>query len=125
LDLDWIKAMADRHRAEVGFVQRAALAEGIARGEVFVVAGQYVGLVASGCAFVHFHRRRDGWRTVYELCSEVPGCGRTLLAAVPRPVRLKCPVDLPANGFYERVGGTLARTEPGKRRALNVWEWPA
>lgn len=115
LDLDWIKAMADRHRAEVGFVLRPALAEGITRGEVFVVAP------AGG--FVHFHRRRDQWRTVYELVSETPGCGRTLLGAVPRPVRLRCPVDLAANVFYARVGGTLVRTEPGKRRALNVWEW--
>ncbi len=114
-DLDWIKAMADRHRGELGFVLRPALAEGIARGEVLAAAD------ASG--FCHYHRRRDGWRTVYELVSEHPGTGSALLAAVPRPVRLKCPVALPANGFYLRQGGALAAVEAGKRRPLNVWEW--
>lgn len=121
-DLPWVKAMADRHKPELGFVLRPALAEAIQRGEVLVVYGE---------GFCHYHRRRDGGSTVYELCSEafalrgVGGLGRALLAAVPRPVRLKCPIGLAANDFYAHVGGTLIRTEPGKRRALNVWEWPA
>ncbi len=113
VDLEWIKAMADRHRVEIGFVVRAALVEGIARGEILVTVG----------GFCHFHRRRDGWRTVYELVSESPGAGSALLAAVPRPVRLKCPVPLAANGFYRRMGGVLVAVEPGRRRPLNVWEW--
>lgn len=117
-DLDWVKRMADRHRREVGFVLRPALADAIERGELLV------GIGAS--AFCRWHARRDGWHTVYELVSEAgagDGTGRALLDALPRPLRLKCPTDLEANGFYARCGGTLARVEPGKRRPLNVWQW--
>lgn len=116
-DLPWVKAMADRHRAELGFVLRPALAEAIDRGELWVV-GQG--------AFCEWHRRRDGWTTVYVLCSEQPGAGRVLLAGLSRPLRLKCPATLTANGFYAHLGGTLAAVEQRPmRRALNVWEWPA
>lgn len=114
-DLDWVKRMADRHRREVGFVLRPALADAIERGELLV------GIGASG--FCHWHARRDGWHTVYELVSEAAGTGRALLAAVPRPLRLKCPLDLPANEFYVRCGATWLGTQPGKRRPLNVWQW--
>jgi len=114
-DLDWVKRMADRHKLEVGFVRRPALADAVDRGELLVGVG------ASG--FLHYHRRRDGWHTVYEVVSEAPGTGRALVEAVPLPRRLRCPLDLPANAFYARLGGTLVQTEPGKRRPLNVWEW--
>lgn len=118
-DLDGMKAMADRHRDDLGFVRRGALAAGIARGEV---------LVMGEAGFCHYRTRRDGWHVVYEIVSEQRGTGRELLTAVPLPVRLKCPADAPANGFYAHLGGMLVGTETGKRRALNVWEfraWPA
>ena len=108
--------MADRHRHEVGFVLRPALAEAIERGELLV------GIGASG--FCRWHARRDGWQTVYELVSEARGTGRALLEAVPRPRRLRCPIGLPANEFYAHLGGTWVGLQPGKRRALVVWEWP-
>jgi hypothetical protein len=81
-----------------------------------------VGIGASG--FLRYHRRRDGWHTVYEVVSEAPGMGRALLEAVPRPVRLKCPEGQPANGFYRHLGGAPVRVDPGRRRRLVVWEWP-
>ena len=117
-DLPWVKAMADRHRVEVGFVMRHVLAMAVARRELLVLDTRD--------GFCHYHRRRDGWATVYEVVSERRGGGRALLGNVPVPFRLKCLVDNErANGFYARVGGTIARTETGKRRALNVWEWRA
>lgn len=116
-DLDWIKALADRYRPEVGFVRRAALAAALARGELLVLPPQR--------GWVQFHRRRDGWHTIYELIGTGGGSGRALLQAVPRPRRLKCPVGLAANGFYAHLGGTLHAVEPGRRRPLNVWVWDA
>lgn len=113
-DLDWVKRLADRHKREIGFVVRGALAAAIEREEL---------LVCEGVAFCHYRTRRDGVAVIYEIVSEQPGCGRALLEATPRPTRLKCPVDLPANEFYARMGGTLVTTETGKVRALNVWEW--
>lgn len=118
-DLDGIKAMADRHRNDLGFVRRGALVAGIARGEV---------LVMSEAGFCHYRTRRDGWHVVYEIVSEQRGTGRELLMAVPLPIRLKCPADAAANGFYARMGGVVVATEAGRRRPLNVWEfraWPA
>lgn len=118
-DLDWVKAMADRHKRDLGFVRRGSLAAGIARGEL---------LVRQEAGFCHYRTRGDGWHVVYEIVSEQSGTGRELLTAVPLPVRLKCPADAAANGFYARMGGMLVATETGKQRALNVWEfraWPA
>lgn len=115
-DLDGIKEIADRHRSDLGFVRRAALAAGIARGEV---------LVMGEAGFCHYRTRRDGVHVVYEIVSEERGTGRELLMAVPLPVRLKCPVDAAANGFYAHMGGVLVETEAGKQRSLNVWEFRA
>lgn len=117
--------MADRHRRELGFVRRPALRDAIDRGGLLVTCA------ATG--FCHYRRRRDGWSTVYEVVSERRGSGRALLDAVPRPVRLKCPVDLAANGFYQHLGGSLVGVESGppagapggRRRALNVWTFGA
>lgn len=113
-DLSWIKSMADRHRHELSFVTRATLAAAITNQELLVV---------EGAGFCHYHRRRDGWHTIYHLVSEKPGTGRVLLNAMPRPTRLKCPIDLEANGFYAYCDGTIVRVEAGKRRQINVWEW--
>lgn len=116
-DLGWVKVMADAHRKEIGFVLLPSLVEAQAHGELLVLNG--------GGGFCRYHQRRDGWHTIYEIVSTVGGGGRALLEAVGRPLRLKCPVGLPANGFYAHMGGTLARVEDGRKRALNVWEWPA
>jgi hypothetical protein len=113
-DLAWVKPMADRHRYELGFVLRPALADAIGRGELLVVERR---------GFCHYRTRRDGQHVIYELCSE-DHVGHALLDAVPLPRRLKCPADnLYANRFYHLVGGHLASIERGKRRRLFVWEW--
>ena len=112
-DLDWVKAMADRHRDTLGFVRRGALAAALARRELLVVSAR---------GFCDYHRRRDGQHVVYALCSE-GHVGRALLTAVPLPRRLRCPVDLAANAFYAHMGGQVACVAPGKRVALCVWQW--
>ncbi len=124
-DLDAIKCIADANRNELGFVMRPALTEAQARGELLVAErGDAV------VGFVNYRtlsRVRRGWHTVYEICVtggwRGQGIGAELLDAVPRPVRLKCPVDLPANGFYRVYGMHNVWTEqPDGRRALNVWQ---
>jgi hypothetical protein len=115
VDFPWIWRLAREHLRDLGYVPQPVYREAIAAGELLVVPG---------AGFVRFHRRRDGWATVYDLCSIRPGAGRALLEAVPAPRRLKCPADLPSNGFYEHLGGVLAATDAGKHRPLFVWEWP-
>lgn len=109
-DLEWVMPLAHRHRRELGYLIRPELRTATT-------------LVVEPHGFIRYHRRRDGWHTVYQLCSECPGVGRALLEAVPLPRRLRCPAELDANGFYAHLGGTLARTEPGRKRPLCVWEW--
>jgi len=130
-DVGAIKQLADAHRDALGFTPRAILEEHLRRGELFVAEHQGVLI-----GFVSFHHRRDGWTTIRELCVAEgyrnQGVGRALVREVEQSarharqtgIRLKCPLDLPANGFYARLGFTRVAVEDGKRRPLAVWEKP-
>jgi len=118
-DLDWMNRLCNQHRQELGFVPRVVLTAGISSKEIIVVPR---------AAICHFHLRRDGWITIYTLISQISGDGKRLLKNILTrgPVRLKCPVNLAANGFYRHLGGRLVRQEAprsSRRRTLNVWEW--
>jgi ribosomal protein S18 acetylase RimI-like enzyme len=121
-DIPAIKAIANQYKQELGFVNRAALAESVGRRELFVaVQGAKV------AGFVNWHRRRDGWSTVYELAVDKTmhskGLGRALLYAVPCPIRLKCTADNDrANHFYASAGMRMVGIDRGKNRPLNVYE---
>lgn len=123
-DLGWIKSIADAHRRELGFVNRSVLAMAIEKQEILCVSH----------GFLHFHHRKDKISTLYHLCVEPNqrrrGIGRQLIEAWENhsrdngitTLRLKCPVDLQANGFYSRIGFKRVGIEPGKHRSLVVWE---
>ncbi len=125
-----VKAMADANRHALGFVRNAMLKEWQHRGELLVCEEE----VGSITGFISYHHRRDGWTTIHAVCVAEPfrkrGQGSALIAAVVQQaqlrgqqgIRLKCPVDVPANGFYARLGFVRARMETGKRRPLVVWE---
>jgi len=118
-DIDAIKAIADANRKDLGFVLWSALLAGIERNEVHVADG------GSILGFVHWHLRRDGWVTIYEIATAMPGkgIGTMLLHSVPKPLQLKCPEGAMANGFYRRMGGNLVATVDGRKRRLNIWQW--
>jgi GNAT superfamily N-acetyltransferase len=66
--------------------------------------------------FVHWRQRRDGWRTVYDICTAEPGrgVGRQLMEHVGRPVRLKTLAEnTNAQEFYRHLGMVLS----GRHRA--------
>jgi len=123
-ELFQIKVLADVHRQEIGFVNRAVLAEAIASGEILY----------HPFGFLHFHHRRDKISTLYHLCVSPDhrrlGMGRQLICAWEKhsrkcgitKLRLKCPLDIEANGFYNKMGFYRVQIEPGKRRSLVVWE---
>src|SRR4051794_14980659 len=110
-DLDIIKRLADANRADIGFVLRPALAASIDRGWLYVAVRLDI-LVG----FIHFRIRRDGWTTIYEICTHPTvrrqGVGGTLLTAVynavvaqgQQGIPLKCPVGSSANLFYSAMG---------------------
>lgn len=128
-DLDAIKSLADAHRHELGFVLRPALARSIKRGEL-IVAANSTGLIA----FVEYYHRHDVQTTLYHIVVAPDyrrqGIGRRLIERLADEARavgkeiivLKCPATLPANDFYARTGWSLAGSEPGKRRLLNLWQ---
>jgi GNAT superfamily N-acetyltransferase len=123
-DLPKIKLLADMHRHEIGFVNKATLAEAIENDEVLHVHQ----------GFLHFHHRRDVISTLYHLCvdpkNRKQGIGRKLIEIWEEHsvnceryvLRLKCPIDLDANGFYRKMGFRQVAIEEGKKRSLIVWE---
>ncbi len=123
-DLAFIKALADVHRHEVGFIKQATLEVALAHQEI----------LCTPQGFLHFHHRRDRISTLYHICVSPhyrrQGVGSLLLSAWEEnsrnsgitTLRLKCPLDLPANGFYYRMGFSRVSIDPGKKRSLVVWE---
>lgn len=121
------KKIATEYPRELGFVNRAALEVSNAKGELELV---------KKFGFAHFHHRKDGQTTIYSIAvrkiAKGQGWGRLLFYRVlcsaieqgQSSIFLKCPVDLPSNGFYQRLGFSLERVEPGKKRLLNCWRYP-
>jgi len=132
-DIEAIKAMADLHRRELGFVLRPALGDAIERKWVLLArirtSGESVG-------FVHFRHRRDLYTKIYQICV-VPlyrkqGVATQLLAALKHSARragqviltLQCPEDLPANSFYRDTGFKDGPVLNGRKRRLIIWSLP-
>ncbi len=130
-DLDAIKVIADTYRRELGFVLRPALARSITRGEV-LVAENSAGLIG----FVEYRHRQDEQTTLYHIAvvsnHRQEGVGRSLVDALhseawtigKKIILLKCPSELPAQGFYARLGFNSIGEEPGNKRSLIVWVLP-
>ena len=132
-DVDSVKHIADQHRAELGFHARQAYVDSLEKGELLIARkdDQVVG-------FVRYHHRRDNRTTLYEIAI-IPdvrgkGIGHQLIKALiadcqrvsSRCLRLSCPVELPANRFYEAVGfiRSTRRSRRGRSRPLYEWELP-
>ncbi len=138
-DVDGAKNLADQMRMMIGFVNRAVLQEAQQRGWLLVAvqhtadtgvhSGQVIG-------FVNFRIRQDRICTLYEIAvasdHQHQRVGTRLFRALIRRaheercthVQLKCPSDLAANDFYEKVGCRRVGVEEGKRRSLNIWHYP-
>lgn len=138
-DLEKVKRLAQAHRHELGFVREVVLKEAIANRCLFVAVNNLSSPFNSRpsselIGFVHFRFCRDGHATIYEIAVasnwRKRGVGKELVKAVTieakkrgcHTLRLKCPVNLPANGFYSRLGFVRIGIEDGKERPLAVWE---
>lgn len=120
------KQISVKFSNELGFVNKAALEESEAKGNLEVIAET---------GFVHFHHRRDKQTTIYSL-AVLPECQkqgwgrllfyRVLCSAIENScdrIVVKCPEDLPSNNFYKHIGFKLTNIEAGKKRKLNCWEY--
>jgi len=127
-DVFAVKEIADEHRVDFGFIPRAAFSEAVNKGWLLVAKIDDV-LVG----FVRFRHRRDKTTTLYEIAVanhiKRQGIGRALIHSLIEharqhnqlDIKLKCPVNLPANHFYSVLGFELVRVDKGKRRELNMW----
>lgn len=117
-DIDNVKNTAKLMVKEVGFILRPALVDAVRREELI--------FEDRTDSFCHYHTRKDGVSVIYEICvlkeNRGRGIARHMINMIPRPIRLKCPVDNESNGFYKHMGFELLGTEPGKKRMLNIWQ---
>lgn len=124
-----IQLLLRANGAAFGFIPRAAIEKSIRQAEAIIAAdrGEILGMI-------RYHHRRDKVTTLHEI-AVMPSCqgmgiGRRLMANLEEEarrrgqthIRLKCPLDLPANGFYAHLGFTQIAVEEGKHRPLAVWE---
>ena len=126
-DCPIIQSICNEAKGVFGFIMLPSLQKGCHRKELIVAT-----MIDKILGFAHFHDRRDGVRTIYEMSvrKEVQkqGIGRFLLNylfdTLPNSatgIRLKCPVDIPANAFYQRLGFSNCGVEKGRRRQLRIW----
>ena len=122
-DVEGAAELFQRHREELGFVNTAQCREK----DLYTVEkkGEVVGAALGN------HCVRKPQTTLYEIAVDEnhrrDGIGNELIARMASDsphdkLVAKCPVDLPANRFYESLGWVCVETEAGKNRPLNVWE---
>jgi ribosomal protein S18 acetylase RimI-like enzyme len=128
-DVSLIKGIASANKDALGFIVTAKILDAIQAGRVIIATGDkdIIGFL------IFRHRKFDRQTTISEICVcekfRCCGFGRSMVEALFRQcidlgrefILLKCPENLPANGFYRHIGFDLLRTEPGKKRRLNVW----
>lgn len=135
--LSTAKQLADKHKHELGFINRTILQKAIESRSLLVApcpdSEDNAANRSELAGMVHFYVRRDDVVTLYNIvvasAYQRRGLGRRLfeeLVILTRSlgkmqIRLKCPAELPANLFYERLGLERVAVEPGKHRPLNVW----
>jgi N-acetylglutamate synthase-like GNAT family acetyltransferase len=127
-DLPYIVHLQKRHADALGFLPRAALAEKIERGQVWLSLenGEPAGFLHHGSlavpevrifqAAVQYDARRRhlGLALVRDLAARAAAVGA-------RGLSLRCLSFLDANDFWRAAGFALLDTEPGAKRPLNVW----
>ena len=117
-DIPLIKKAASKAVDELGFIGGWDFKE--------VIKKKHLLVDRDTGSFCHFHVRKDGVSVIYEIlttpAARGTGLGRDMVQMLTRPVRAKCPLGLPSNGFYEKLGFRKVAVEEGKKRKLNVWE---
>src|SRR3954452_11940830 len=127
-DLPYVVHLQKRHADALGFLPRAALAEKIERGQVWLSLenGEPAGFLHHGSlavpevrifqAAVQYDARRRhlGLSLVQRVVDRAAAAGA-------RGISLRCLSFLDANAFWEAAGFALLATEPGAKGVLNVW----
>ncbi|MGQ9631038.1 MAG: GNAT family N-acetyltransferase [bacterium] len=138
-DIQKILPLLRHERGVLPFLPASAIERYINNGEVLVakdVGATSRSPVLEILGLVHYHHRKDSITTLQEIvvaeAYRGQGLGKRLVEALltecsalrQKAVRLKCPVVLPANGFYNHLGFQRVAVESGKRSPLAIWEKP-
>ncbi len=119
------KMIASKLSKELGFITEGTLQKAERDCRLIVIEDK---------GFVHFHHRKDGQTTIYEIGvteeSQRQGIGKQLICQVKQAARkrgqktlfAKCPQGLPSNHFYKKIGFQPVRIEKGRKRKLFCWE---
>lgn len=104
-DFPQIIRIGNQHRSEMGQVLKHNLKTGV-QNRTLLVAKSSSGKVIG---FVLWHRRLDGWATVYDIGVDREiigrGVGRALFNSVPRPRQLKAVAEnTRSHDFYKAAG---------------------
>lgn len=135
-DVNGAKSIADTCKNELGFVNIASLREAQSKGWL-LVASKWISETGdeSIIGFAKYRIKKDRNCTIYEIAVQKEyrskGVGKRLLSRITRilntaggsNIKLKCPESLHANSFYEHNGFKLVKTEKGRKRRLNVWQY--
>lgn len=137
-DVEGAKRIASKYGKELGFVNIATLRQAQEK-EWLLIASEWNFQTESDdvIGFVNFRIKEDKTCTLYDIAVKKEyrgkGIGTRLLNYLKRMVyltggggsyiQLKCPVELPANQFYQKRGFALITVEEGKKRPLNVWRY--
>lgn len=129
-DLKAIERLSDSEGDAVGWVMRPEIIRYINKLNIFVACDK-----DTVTGYLDYHYRKD---LVAVLCIIVvdkayrmQGIGKNLIQALideathleMKYILLKCPVDLPSNSFYKALGFELIRTDKGRKRELNVYQY--
>lgn len=110
-DIPEVKKIADANKRYLGFTKRVILGVSILKTELHVAV-----LEKHIVGFIRWHKRRDDWTTVYELCvgeaCRKQGVGKKLMDVIGNgPAKLKCHSNNPAIQFYKRLGFKIVSSE--------------
>jgi GNAT superfamily N-acetyltransferase len=124
-DIPACKHIASQWRVELGFVNRAALAERQQRGTLLVAWRDR--RIVGFCDYNVTKRGENaGYSVVYHLAIDKAflrqGVGSALLDAVPHPIRLTTITDSEACKFYESIGFTNTSNKQGKVNKLSLYQ---
>lgn len=129
IDTPSIKKIADANKGALGFIPQAKVNDAIKQQRVLVLCTdqELTGFV------IYRHRKTDSQTTLSDICVVEAWRGQKgghqLMQALVQDcvehersfILLKCPTELKANYFYEKVGFTRVGIDNGNRRPLNIW----
>ncbi len=119
-DIDEIEKIAKQNKKEVDFVLRPITTDSGKLNELFVAFCQN-----QVAGFIRWHKRENGWSIIYEICVDEKfrkiDIAKRLIGRIPKPIRIKCPMNNKSTNFYRHLGFVLTGREIERKHPFNIW----